>query len=188
MATFALVSRRRSLFGVIGLAAALVIAALPTTAAQRATILEHRPETSDHSTANPLFIRIFKQELQLELWMQTAERFELLDSFPICHWSGTRGPKLYEGDRQAPEGFYSVGLQQLDLDRPSRPFARSRLSERRRSFAGTYRITHPAAWRLPLDRLFRHDRRYSWSASTPLPSMRYVRTSRKFLCTSFHFV
>jgi len=107
--------KTRSFFAVIGLTATLVIAALPTAAAQSATILEHRPETSDHSAANPLFIRIFKQESQLEIWMQTAERFELLDSFPICHWSGTLGPKLYEGDRQAPEGFYSVGLQQLIL-------------------------------------------------------------------------
>jgi hypothetical protein len=62
-----------------------------------------------------VFIRIFKQEAQLELWMQEAGRFELIDSFPICHWSGTLGPKLYEGDRQAPEGFYSVGPQQLVL-------------------------------------------------------------------------
>jgi len=103
--------QRRSFFAVIGLAAALVIAASPTAAAQ--TILEHPSEASDTSAANPLFIRIFKQESQLEIWMRTTERFELLDSFPICHWSGTLGPKLYEGDRQAPEGFYSVGLQQL---------------------------------------------------------------------------
>jgi len=107
--------QRRSLFAMMGLAVALVIAGLPTADAQHATILERRPETSDLSAGNPLFIRMFKQESQLELWMQNAERFELLDTFPICHWSGTLGPKLYEGDRQSPEGFYSVSPQQLVL-------------------------------------------------------------------------
>jgi murein L,D-transpeptidase YafK len=76
---------------------------------------EPRLGTIDFSAGSQLFVRIFKQEAQLELWMQKAGRFELLDSFPICHWSGTLGPKLHEGDRQAPEGFYSVGPHQLVL-------------------------------------------------------------------------
>ncbi len=35
-------------------------------------------------------------------------RFQILKTYPICRWSGDLGPKLYEGDRQAPEGFYTV--------------------------------------------------------------------------------
>jgi murein L,D-transpeptidase YafK len=62
---------------------------------------------------SPVMIRIFKQESELELWMQNQGRFELFATYPICFWSGKLGPKLREGDRQAPEGFYSVGLQQL---------------------------------------------------------------------------
>jgi hypothetical protein len=81
--------------------------------AQDAATKDTRLGTTEFSGGSPLFIRIFKQEAQLELWMQKAGRFELFDSFPICHWSGTLGPKLYEGDRQAPEGFYSVSPQQL---------------------------------------------------------------------------
>ncbi|HXG46848.1 MAG TPA: murein L,D-transpeptidase family protein [Methylomirabilota bacterium] len=61
----------------------------------------------------PLFIRIFKAESEFEVWLRQGERFVLLDSYPICHWSGTIGPKLSEGDMQTPEGFYTVGLRQL---------------------------------------------------------------------------
>jgi murein L,D-transpeptidase YafK len=60
-----------------------------------------------------LFIRIFKAESELEVWMRQGDRFVLLDTYPICHWSGTIGPKLSEGDKQNPEGFYMIGLLQL---------------------------------------------------------------------------
>ncbi|MGB1580452.1 MAG: L,D-transpeptidase family protein [Nevskiales bacterium] len=56
----------------------------------------------------PVFIRIFKQSRQLELWLQKGETFELFRSYPICKMSGTLGPKLLQGDEQAPEGFYWV--------------------------------------------------------------------------------
>jgi hypothetical protein len=45
--------------------------------------------------------------------MRKGETFELLATYPICHWAGTIGPKLREGDKQNPEGFYSVGARQL---------------------------------------------------------------------------
>ncbi len=32
----------------------------------------------------------------------------MLKTYPICRWSGDLGPKLHEGDRQAPEGFYTI--------------------------------------------------------------------------------
>lgn len=58
----------------------------------------------------PVYIRIFKSEQLLELWIQGADRktFELFKTYSICHSSGVLGPKLKEGDYQAPEGFYSV--------------------------------------------------------------------------------
>ena len=62
----------------------------------------------------PVYIRIFKQESQLELWLQKAGRWRLFDTFSICKWSGRLGPKLREGDRQAPEGFYSVTRASLN--------------------------------------------------------------------------
>ncbi len=58
---------------------------------------------------SPILVRIFKEESELEIWKQTTSgRFELLKVYPICRWSGELGPKVKEGDRQAPEGFYSI--------------------------------------------------------------------------------
>jgi hypothetical protein len=64
-------------------------------------------------SGSPVLIRIFKQESELELWMQKDGRFELFATYPICFWSGKLGPKLREGDRQAPEGLYAVDLSQI---------------------------------------------------------------------------
>jgi murein L,D-transpeptidase YafK len=56
----------------------------------------------------PVFIRIFKREFELEMWMQRDGVFHRFATYAICRWSGGLGPKLKEGDRQAPEGFYTV--------------------------------------------------------------------------------
>ena len=56
----------------------------------------------------PVFIRIFKEEKQLELWVDDGKRFRLFKMWAICKFSGALGPKLKEGDGQAPEGFYFV--------------------------------------------------------------------------------
>ena len=58
---------------------------------------------------SPILVRLFKEEAELEVWKQdTTGRFQILKTYPICRWSGDLGPKLHEGDRQAPEGFYAV--------------------------------------------------------------------------------
>ncbi|MEW6146763.1 MAG: L,D-transpeptidase family protein [Bradyrhizobium sp.] len=58
---------------------------------------------------SPIVVRLFKEEADLEVWKQDATgRFQILKTYPICRWSGDLGPKLYEGDRQAPEGFYTI--------------------------------------------------------------------------------
>jgi murein L,D-transpeptidase YafK len=62
----------------------------------------------------PVFIRIFKLEFELELWMKRGDKFELFATYPICRWSGGLGPKLREGDWQAPEGFYTVDAKALN--------------------------------------------------------------------------
>jgi murein L,D-transpeptidase YafK len=63
---------------------------------------------------SPLFIRIFKQEKQLQLWLKKENQFVLFRTYPICTYSGNLGPKTKQGDNQAPEGFYRVGLGQLN--------------------------------------------------------------------------
>jgi murein L,D-transpeptidase YafK len=58
---------------------------------------------------SPILMRIFKEEAELEVWKQDdSGRFALLRTYPICRWSGELGPKIKQGDRQAPEGFYTI--------------------------------------------------------------------------------
>jgi len=67
-------------------------------------------------TANaPIFIRIFKEESQLEIWKARSDgRFYHLKTYPICAWSGGLGPKVTHGDKQSPEGFYTVSAGQMN--------------------------------------------------------------------------
>jgi murein L,D-transpeptidase YafK len=67
------------------------------------------------SKYSPILVRIFKEEAELEVWKQDATgHFQLLKIFPICRWSGDLGPKLHEGDRQAPEGFYRITPESMN--------------------------------------------------------------------------
>jgi murein L,D-transpeptidase YafK len=64
---------------------------------------------------SPILVRLFKEESELEVWKQdTTGRFALLKTYPICRWSGELGPKVREGDRQAPEGFYTITPGQMN--------------------------------------------------------------------------
>jgi murein L,D-transpeptidase YafK len=63
---------------------------------------------------HPIFIRIFKEESELEIWLEGGDGFELLRTYPVCYFSGHLGPKLREGDRQSPEGFYFVRPGQMN--------------------------------------------------------------------------
>ena len=64
---------------------------------------------------SPILVRLFKQEAELEVWKQDRSgRFALLKTYPICRWSGDLGPKVREGDRQAPEGFYTISPAQMN--------------------------------------------------------------------------
>jgi murein L,D-transpeptidase YafK len=75
-----------------------------------------RQELSDRGMllGDPIFIRIFKQSSELELWVKSGARYALYKTFPVCRWSGRLGPKLKEGDLQSPEGFYSVARDQMN--------------------------------------------------------------------------
>jgi murein L,D-transpeptidase YafK len=72
---------------------------------QMLALLEQKGMPKD----SPILVRLFKEESELEVWKQdTTGRFQILKVYPICRWSGDLGPKVHEGDRQAPEGFYSI--------------------------------------------------------------------------------
>jgi murein L,D-transpeptidase YafK len=78
---------------------------LQPLSAQMVTEIEQKNMSKD----SPILIRLFKEESELEVWKQDSSgHFALLKTYPICRWSGELGPKVREGDRQAPEGFYMI--------------------------------------------------------------------------------
>lgn len=76
--------------------------------------LHERLAASGLALGSPIFVRIFKREFELEVWLLKDKKFQLFATYPICRWSGRLGPKIRQGDRQAPEGFYSVSGSSLN--------------------------------------------------------------------------
>jgi murein L,D-transpeptidase YafK len=72
-------------------------------------------ESKNMDKESPILVRSFKEESELEVWKQDRTgRYALLKTYPICRWSGELGPKIKEGDRQAPEGFYNISPGQMN--------------------------------------------------------------------------
>jgi murein L,D-transpeptidase YafK len=63
---------------------------------------------------NALYIRIFKQENDMEIWEKDVEKYRFFKRFNFCFFSGGLGPKTREGDRKSPEGFYVIRPWQLN--------------------------------------------------------------------------
>jgi murein L,D-transpeptidase YafK len=67
------------------------------------------------SQNDPILMRAYKKESEIEVWKRGSDgRYALLKTYPMCRWSGQLGPKTREGDRQAPEGFYTVTPAQMN--------------------------------------------------------------------------
>ncbi|MFM7839419.1 MAG: murein L,D-transpeptidase family protein [Chitinophagaceae bacterium] len=60
--------------------------------------------------AKYLYIRSFKYDSQLEVWIkyEKSEPFQLFKTYRVCALSGKLGPKRMKGDYQVPEGFYYI--------------------------------------------------------------------------------
>jgi murein L,D-transpeptidase YafK len=72
-------------------------------------------EKNDTSPSSPVLIRSYKKEAEFEIWkMRSDGRYALLKTYPMCRWSGQLGPKTREGDRQVPEGFYTITPGQMN--------------------------------------------------------------------------
>jgi murein L,D-transpeptidase YafK len=124
MAAFDLASLSRRLataFGALAVAAALAGCntdevnlpekAMRPLSPQMISLLESK----NMPKQSPILVRLYKEEAELEVWKQDADgRYQLLKSYPICRWSGELGPKIKEGDRQAPEGFYTITPAQMN--------------------------------------------------------------------------
>jgi murein L,D-transpeptidase YafK len=109
----------RALFASAAIAAALALAGCNTDSSTSAVNGRHMQPLSERMLAeiesknmakeSPILVRIFKEESELEVWKEDKSgRFALLHTYPICRWSGELGPKFKQGDRQAPEGFYTI--------------------------------------------------------------------------------
>lgn len=55
-----------------------------------------------------LFIRAYKAEKKLEVWGGNEEELRFLKTYPIIRIPGKLGPKIKQGDRQVPEGWYKI--------------------------------------------------------------------------------
>lgn len=63
----------------------------------------------DIDPGSPVYLRIFKEESELEVWKaRPSGRYALIKTFPVCNWGGTLGPKRTQGDLMSPEGFYRI--------------------------------------------------------------------------------
>ncbi len=86
------------------------------TGTVRTTTLKQM-ESLNMDRAAPVLIRIYKEESTLEVWKpDRTGKFVLLNSYPICKFSGNLGPKLMLGDHQAPEGFYDITPNQMNTN------------------------------------------------------------------------
>jgi len=69
---------------------------------------------SSHSSklGDPIFLRAFKEEKLLEIWVlpKGNSKYVKVRTYPICEASGESGPKLRQGDKQVPEGFYHIAV------------------------------------------------------------------------------
>lgn len=78
--------------------------------------LAERLAGAGFALGQPVHLRIYKEERALEIWLARDGIYRRAGLWPICAWSGALGPKLREGDRQAPEGFYTVTRDRLKPD------------------------------------------------------------------------
>ncbi len=104
-----------SLSLIMGTGAEAANEARPREVAARITpILRDALETADLLFGAPLFIRIFKESRELELWLLSGDGFRLFRRYPICAYAtGYVGPKTKRQDKQSPEGFYFISKKRL---------------------------------------------------------------------------
>ncbi len=128
-----------------------VLCQIPTSARaenaikRNVPILEKALKNKGLKLGAPIFIRIFKEENELELWVKSESEYELFKAYEVCSFSGDLGPKTKQGDMQSPEGFYFI--------KPSRmnPWSTFHLSmnlgypnryDRLKGYTGDYLMIH----------------------------------------------
>jgi murein L,D-transpeptidase YafK len=94
---------------------------IPSSARSRAAISRIKPKLQTEFSrtgfnwGTPIFIRIFKNTKELEIWLRDGENFRLFKTYKICTYGWrSLGPKIRQGDGRAPEGFYYVLPRQMN--------------------------------------------------------------------------
>ncbi len=85
----------------------------PESVAQKAIELADEFSARGLKLGSPVFLRVYKESSEMELWVLQGPRYVLFKTYGICRWSGGLGPKMYEGDRQSPEGLYHITSSDL---------------------------------------------------------------------------
>jgi len=102
-------------------------------------------ENKQHYVGLPLHIQIYKEEKVVELYVLKGPKYQLIESYPICNFSGGLGPKKREGDLKSPEGFYRITADSLN------PNSRYHLSfnlgypndfDQENGYTGSYLMVH----------------------------------------------
>jgi murein L,D-transpeptidase YafK len=111
----------RALAGAVGIFCATLMAGCTTVEIQAPHSLPLSKEAQallakkKMTEQQPIFVRIFKEESEFEIWkLKDDGRFYHFKTYPICNWSGEIGPKTVQGDKQAPEGFYTIAKTQMN--------------------------------------------------------------------------
>jgi murein L,D-transpeptidase YafK len=96
-------------------------AQIPSSPRSREAIQRVRPQLEKELKAkkliygSPIFIRIFKESKELEVWIKQEKKFKHFKTYKICTYgSDELGPKIKHGDGKAPEGFYIVSPRNMN--------------------------------------------------------------------------
>ncbi|MFA9214977.1 MAG: murein L,D-transpeptidase family protein [Candidatus Methylacidiphilales bacterium] len=82
--------------------------------AQNQVLLKKQFADKKLAWGSAVFIRIYKQSNELQIWVKQNNQFVLFKIYNICYYSGTLGTKTKTGDGQAPEGIYKVFPHQMN--------------------------------------------------------------------------
>lgn len=92
----------------IALLFAMLVSMPMITACSASEQVPEAPVVKQQLLGSPVYIQIFKEERKLELYAKMGNEFRLVNTFPICNFSGGLGPKRREGDFKSPEGFIAL--------------------------------------------------------------------------------
>jgi len=99
---------------IMNAAASFAAIAVPSSARSKAVVEKNAPllkeefEKKELKLGDKVYIRIFKEEHILEVWVLDRYVYKLFKEYPVEYYSGGLGTKTKHGDQKSPEGFYTI--------------------------------------------------------------------------------